>query len=297
MLSNADTDLFRNTPCCFTNRIPLDIDLQNYNVALAEISFPFRKSNIQFPVGDRAEILCFDFLFDRGKINGNQRYGKWYKGNIDLTKTHTPQLLATELNKFLLKYLPRLRPIDKMPFTYNEKLDRIYYQQIPQNFYTCLVKGFLIQYIGLAKDEEKEDVVALGKTKRASEYTYKGEKRYFGEDDDKVHVSKCVTRNFFKYPPLNSLNSVRDIMVCANVASLNYVGSKLFPHLRTISVDINDMGKIVCKSFKKLFYYKMSSPSVTEIRIELKSLNGDFLQLGEAEDSHTRCVLHFSPKQ
>ena len=287
--SDKDTLYYSNKPYSFTNRINKQLS-GNFEMALAEFSYRLAKPCLQPPQGETVEILIFDFLARRGKDeSGMERYGRWSEVPVNLKTVSTPQDLCLALNVALWQTLPRLRSIEAAPFRYSLNLDRVYYNQIPPAFYLVLIKGYLIRALGLSDTDRAMQVVPLGKSKRKESYEYQNKERLFAQDCQEKFLSKCSTRNFFSYTPLNSLKHFNEFLVCCNKVSPNHIGSTTYPHLRTISVDVNQAGSQICKSFKKFFYYRLVGQELGDIHIDLRDINGNHLSLG---DGICRCVIH-----
>ena len=294
LLSSSNAGLYSNEAYAFGNRFdpPFEVS-ENMKVSLAEIQFSHTQAPINIDNEDKPELLIFDFLAAAEKPPAatvrDKRWGKWYKYVIDLTNLRTPEAVCMHLNEKIWQHLPRIRIAKSNPFYYVPEQDRIWYSYEKGQFYCILVKGFLIKYLGLADQESAMEVVCLGLSKRSTGYTFKKDTRLFADTCKDRFQSLCQTKNYFNHSPLTSMIGLSEFVVYCSLVKPNYVGSSLVNHLRFIPLNENNIGKRVCRTFKKMFYYKMSTRLVSDVFIQLRTVEGDYMKLGGV----TRVVLHF----
>ena len=293
VLSNANEELFDNKAYVFGNRISVPFEVSaKMRVALAEIQFTHAQAPVPSSELDRPELLIFDFLAPRGggsPETGEKKYGKWYEVDFKIDKLNSPEEACLKLNEHIWKHIPRIRIAKHVPFSYSVQQDKIWYSYEKGQFYLVLIKGFLIKYLGIDSVESATEIACLGLSKRRLSYIYKKETRLFAIDCQKRFQSLCQTRNFFKNPPLNSMAGISEFVVYCSLAKPNHVGGSLVNHLRFIPLNDNNVGRRVCKNFRKLFYQKLATTEISEVFIQLRTVDGSYMKLGGI----TRCVLHF----
>ena len=292
ILSSACKDLNFNEPHKFLNYLNPPIKARDgLCVALAELAFEHAYAPIEIKADDQPKLFVFDFLVSRGGGSGEDKlYGKWHEIDLNLNDVTSGDNICMYLNKELWNIIPRLRTATVKPFTFSKALNRIWYTYLPGQYYMVLLSGVLLSYLGLVASEQSNQVVPLGLSKRKLSYTYKDTTRYFAPDCAKQKfLSKCQTRNFFKLKPVVSMVGIHEMIVNTDIIEPTRVGADLVQQLRFCPLDESTQGRRVTKTFKKLFYYKLSKQDITSIQIELMTPDGKPLKLR----GDTRVTLKF----
>ena len=264
----------------------------DYEVGLAELAFTQDIDPPAPPSGENPEVTVFDFLFERG--TEPKTYGKWHSAKLqNLAVLKTPEQLVQALNKILLHFIPRLKQSPVPPFRYDVEIDRIYYFYDPGSFYLVLIRGFLIKLMGLAKIETQVSYICLGHSKRSKYYKFEKQLREFYAGCRERFKTSCDTENYADFSPLNSALAHREMLLYTNIVAPNPVGSALISCLRFIDLQRQDTGCHVVKTFPKIFYYPVSLHTISEIKIEFRELDGQFLNLL----GFSRVSLHFRPRK
>ena len=291
LLSEADQSFYSNTAYHFVNRMRPEIQLDSQmEVAVAEISFSQIMESPNPNPNDKPQMFVFDFLFPSDKKN--KKYGKWYKFNFEQEKFGSAEELCLLLNEKLWKYIPRLRKLKSIPFTYDPQMKRIWYEYTPKTYYLVLIKGYLLRLTGLSDHDKPKQIVALGKSKRARAYVFNGETRMFAPDCQSAFRSFCDNRNFFKVEPLVSNSSWSEFIIYSNLVEPNHVGSDMISQLRFVTLHQKNAGKVMTQTFESRFYFPVAVSFINDARIELRHSTGVFVPF----KGSTRVVLHFRRK-
>ena len=293
-ISDLNKDIFpQNSAHSFRNEILPEIDIENYEVSLAEISY---KKSINppnpHPLNDPPTLYIFDFLYQR--TSDPPTYGQWVKIKIDESEYDSPESLCTLLNKYCWFFLPRLRSNPDYLFSYDKDMKRIWFTNPAEQYFLVLIKGYLLKLMGLSLVETKNDVTPLGMSKRAKFYKYGKELRKFHSSCQQKFKSMATTKNYGRYEPLLCNSRYQSFLVYSNVVSGSLIGSQRVNFLRIISLEDHSNGEIVTRTFQKRFYMPVGQTSLREVEVQLRMIDDGVLV---PLTGLTRLTLHFRPKR
>ena len=277
----------------FTNTLPTDItfaDVTKYECSLAEISYNSNFNNIS----DDCAFALFDFFYLYSDTN---EYGKLYNIQIPPGNYQSAQVVCDFLNS-LVDDLNISRLKNKKLFSYNT-YTRKFDLNVDGLYLTILVKGSLIDILGLERRQALPNQIGfIGKSKAKEYYYYPEnpkpkevpEKRYFKNrrqswDSDSVHGGTS--------PFVAQMTCVSAFLVYVDFIKDVIYGSKFSNVIRTVAIRGGNNGERIVDSFIKRIYVPIKFNQFNSINVEIRDFQSRPL---EFLSGNVSCTFHIRPK-
>ena len=280
LLSTYNCDIFQNNnSASFRNLMPRELQFEsNAEVSLVEISFLHDFIiNPKQPAG----VTLFDFKFK----NEKGYYGKFYEFDLEHKLINNPIDLCNQLNDFILMKVKRLKESKRQIFTF-ESNKRIWINFEPTDFILLILKAGVLPIVGAIETPMTGVAIIVGKNKQELYFTEDGKEYYFASNCRQVYHSFCEKRDFFQFPP--RLGLVQEFLVLSSIATETPVANHLVKLLRFVTTDSDHSGKRVNVTFNNRMYVPLAENNITQIEIQLKSLDNQLLSL----QGLCRVILH-----